>query len=312
MNPAHTTNWLPGLLVLGAGIAVALAYLLGNRRLRAEAPTAETADDLEARYQRLLGELKEHAANKHLLSADVWQAEQARLERAAADVLRERDSKRHEDLKAQARAEKRAAEQAKDTSFLGRNPGLTGALVGGGVVAFFAFLGFQLSQSATERVEGGSITGGGPSAPMQAPPTDTKLDGLSARVRANPDDSDAVADLAVYLIRRQAFDDARPLIERAMLLDPYHPKARVGRAVMRAFQGEVAAAMDDLERLAARYPEAYDGHMFAGMLALDSNDTRRAVTAFENFLASAPLADQPPMIRMALQQLRAELDAAPR
>lgn len=309
MNPAHTTNWIPGLLVLGAGIAFALVYLLGNRRLRADAPKAETADDLEARYQRLLGELKEHSANKHLLAADVWAAEQARLERAAADVLRERDGKRHEAVKAQARAEKRAAEKGQATSFLGKNPALTGALVGGAVVAFFAFLGFQLSQTATERVEGGSMTGGGPSAPMQAPAPDTKLEGLSARVRANPDDSDAVADLAVYLIRRQAFDDARPLIERAMLLDPYHPKARVGHAVMRAFAGDPAGAMDDLERLAARYPEAYDGHMFAGMLALDGNDTRRAIAAFEAFLATAPPADQPPMIRMAVQQLRAELDA---
>ncbi len=308
MNPAHATNWLPGLLVLGAGTTLALLYLFGSKRLRLDEPKAESTDDLEARYQARLAELKEHTANKHLAPADAWAKEHARLELAAANALRERDGKRHEDTKARARAEKLAETRAKDPASA-RSSALTGALIGGAAVAFFAFLGYQLTSTATDRGPDGSMTGGSGPAVMQAPPRDARLEGLAARVQANPDDGDAVADLALHLIRQQAFAEAKPLVERAMLIDPFLPRARVGRAVMRAFEGDPTGATGELEQLAARYPEAYDGHMFAGMLALDLNDPRRALTNFDAFVATAPADDQPPMIRMAAQQLRAQLAA---
>ena len=50
MNPQHATNWLPGLMVLAAGAAVALAYLFGSKRLQGDAPKPETLDDIEARF----------------------------------------------------------------------------------------------------------------------------------------------------------------------------------------------------------------------------------------------------------------------
>jgi predicted Zn-dependent protease len=160
------------------------------------------------------------------------------------------------------------------------------------------------------------MTGGAPAGVMQPPPgpppRDTKLEALAARVQANPTDGDAVADLAVHLIRQQAFDDARPLVARAVMIDPYIPKARVGRAVLRAFDGDPNGATTELERLAARYPEAYDGLLFAGMLSLDMNDTRRALKNFDAFVATAPQGDQPPMVRMVAQQIRQELAGAPK
>lgn len=312
MNAENATNWLPGLLALAGGVAAALVYLLASKKPEGQGGDAGTQDDLETRYQARLAELKEHTANKHLFPADVWAKEHARLELAAAAALRERDGKRHETLKAQARAEKLAEVKAQAPATGAKNPAFMGAVIGGAVVAFFALLGYQLSASATARAPDGSMTGGpGPGAMQGPPPRDTKLEGLAARVQAAPDDGEAVADLAVHLIRQQAFAEARPLVARAVMIDPYLPKARVGRAVMRAFDGDPNGATSELELLAARYPEAYDGHMFAGMLSLDLNDPRRALKNFEAFVAIAPADDQPPMIRMVAQQIRQELAGAP-
>lgn len=311
MNPQHATDWTPGLVVLGVGGVIALLYLFGSKKLQADAPRPETLDDLEARYQSLLADLRTHIANKHLVPAEEFEREKTRLERAAADILREKDGKQHEQVKAQARAEKKATAAP---TFASKNQGLMGALLGGAVVAFFALLGWQLSTSSTERADGMQATGmmppGGGGAPMQQPePADERLEALAGRVQANPQDSDAVSDLAVHLIRRQAFADARPLVDRAMLLDPFHPKARVGRAVMKAVDGDIPGSINELERLAARYPEAYDARMFAGMLALEDNDPRRALTNLESYVTLAPSDEQPPMMRMAVSQLKQQLAA---
>lgn len=309
MNPEHAaTNWLPGLMVLGAGAAVALAYLFGSKRLQSDAPRPESLDDLDARYQSLLGELRQHVANKHLVPAAEFEREKTRLELAAAEVLRTRDGKRHEDVKKQARAEKAAAAEP---TLASKNPALMGALLGGAAVAFFALLGWQLTQSATEKPEGMGGMGQGPidrgPGPMQQPKADPKLEALAGRVQAHPDDLDALADLSMHLIRRQAFGEARPLIDRATLLDPFHAKARVGRAVFRALDGDLKGAMTDLENLASRYPEAYDARMFAGMLAMEDNDQRRALMNLEAYVSLAPPDEQPPMMRMAVGQLKQQL-----
>ncbi len=313
MNPEHAaTNWLPGLMVLGAGAAVALAYLFGSKRLQVDAPKPETLDDLDARYQALLEDLRTHVANKHLLPADEFAKEKARLELAAAEILRSRAGKQHDEVKKQARVERQAAVAPTLTS---KNPALMGALVGVAVVAFFAILGWQLTQSATEKPDDmqqrmGPAAGNPPM--QQRPQADPKLDALAAKVQSSPDDVEAVSSLAIHLFKRQAFDDALPLVKRATFLDPFHPRGRVGRAVTRALDGDVKGSIDELEALAARYPEAYDASYFAGMLAMEDNDQRRALKDLELYVALAPQSEQPPMMRMAVSQLKKDLAGAPK
>lgn len=303
------TNWLPGLLVLATGAVAALVYLLSSKH--SAAPTSSTADpvdDLDAKYQRLLGELKEHLANKHLLAADAWNREKERLEQAAAQALRERDEAKHEAEKQSARLEKKAHQAAKAQGFFTKHPALGGALVGGLVVAFFAYLGVAVSSASMQRQEGMSPTGGqGPERAMQPPEEDPKLTALATRVQSNPDDIDALAGLALHLISRQGFSEARPLLARATLLDPYHVRGRIGRAVLKAVDGDVPGAQADLEKLAARYPEAYEGYLYAGLLALDQNDPHRAVQQLEAYVNTAPINEQPPMIRAEVERMKAEL-----
>ena len=116
------TNWVPGVLVLALGLGAAILFVLSAKKGRGATP--KPTEDLEQRYQALLAALKEHAAAKHLLPAEAWQAEQTRLEQAAAQVLRARAGTEHELLKAKARAER--LEKAQPAG----NPALKGALVG--------------------------------------------------------------------------------------------------------------------------------------------------------------------------------------
>jgi hypothetical protein len=298
--------------MLAAGVVAALVYLVLAKRPQAGS-SAVPVDDLDAKYQRLLAELKEHVANKHLMAEGEWAEEKARLEQSAAHALRERDGVKHEAVKTQARVEKKASDQAKDTGFFAKNPALGGALIGGLVVAFFAYLGVSLSDSSSSRPEGMSATGGPGPAPMQgAPQPDPKLAALSAQVQANPDDVDAVASLALHLISLQGFAEAKPLLARAAMLDPFHVKGRVGRAVLQAVDGDVAGAKRELERLAMSYPaEAYDGFLYGGLLALDENDARRGVQQLELYVSTAPPSEQPPMIRAEVERMKAELSGAP-
>jgi hypothetical protein len=320
MNSAHeATNWLPGFLMLAAGAVVALAYLLGSKRLKTEAPNTGSVDDLNARYQAKLAQLKDHLASKHLGATD-WAQMKTELEREATAILRERDGAKHEKVKAEARAEKKAAATAQARApggFFASNPQLKGAIIGGGVVGFFVLLGSGLNSNTADRREGGTMTGGAASAnaPMQAPQEppqdDPRLAPLVQRVQAAPEDADAVAELALYLVRRQAFDDARPLIDRVTMLDPFQTRGRVAREVMRAVEGDVSGAVVGLEHLATYYPDAYDARMFAGLIAADQNDPARAIRNLEAYLATAPPSEQPPFVRMQLQQLRAQLAPAP-
>jgi hypothetical protein len=88
------------------------------------------------------------------------------------------------------------------------------------------------------------------------------------------------------------------------LIDPFQVRGRVSRAVMRAVDGDAKGSQDELERLAAAYPEAYDARMFAGLIAAEGNDNARAVRNLEAYRATAPRSEQPPMIPKMIQQLQ--------
>lgn len=299
------TNWLPGQIALACAVVLAALYVLLTQR-RKTSVTTGLEDDLSAKYNGLLGELKEHIANRHLLPPEAWEAEKSRLEQAAVAVLKRRDTERHEALKAEARAEKRQA-----VASGGGGSTMKGVLIGAGTVGFFVMLGFLLSDATKPRTDGMTVTGGAPDMPSAPgkPAEDPKLKGLFEAVQKQPDDVEALADLSLHLLRRQGFDDAKPFILRATGLDPFHVRTRVARAVLGAVEGGVAAAQTELERLGHQYGEAYDANLFAGLIAMDQNDQRRAIAAFDRYFAVAPPGDTPPMMKTAVEQMRRQLDA---
>ena len=161
---------------------------------------------------------------------------------------------------------------AKDDGLTRKHPTLTVALLGGVVVGFFVLVAFTLSQSTSSRKDEMQATGRpgmGSEAQQETEQEDPRLVVLGQRVQTNPEDPDAVGDLAMYLVSRQAFDDARPLIDRVTRLDPFSVKGRVARAVMLAVDGDAKSSQDELEHLSVFYPEAYDARMFAGLISME-------------------------------------------
>jgi hypothetical protein len=175
-SSTHTTDWLPGVWALLASVLAAVLYLALSKRRANDIVEPNTLDDFDARYQSQLAQLKEHLANRHLHSAEHFESEKQRLEQAAAATLKARAERQHEDTKRQARQEKLSQVTAAP-----QQSWLKGALVGGGLVAFFGFLGLQLSQTA--QVQPDSMRPApNAGAPMQ-PPADSKLEALAARVQ---------------------------------------------------------------------------------------------------------------------------------
>ena len=312
MEPHQTTNWIPGIIAFGSALVVAVTFLLISLRKHAPVAIGSSAEDLETRYQGMIAQLKEHSANKHIHSPEAWAAEQARLEQAAAAVLREKAGVKHATLKAQARAEKKAA-RPEATGFFAKNPAIKGAIWGAGVVGFFVVLGLVLSQESTARVDGqgmtGTVPGEGSKGPMEPRPPQEDVELKTALDRANrsPDDIDALSNAAKELIARQMFEDAAPLIRRATSLDPYHVPTRTHRAVLLAVEGQTMMAMDELQHVADTFEDAHEARLFAGMLALQGDDRERALAQFERYVVEAPIDEQPPMLRKGIAQLRAEL-----
>ena len=308
MNP-HVTNWTPGILVLAAALAAAVLYLLNAKKEASKAKVAP--EDLDERYNTLLAALKEHGANKHLMPEPEWQAEQTRLELAAASVLREKAGAKHEADKKAARAEKLSQAQA-------ANPGnatLRGALMGGGIVAFFVVLGFVLTQQVSPRTDGDIMTGGAPTdarPPMQnRPDPKVEIEKLRKQAEARPDDIEVLADVAGQLIKLQAFGEAYPIVTRASGIDPYHVQTRIWRAVLDAVDGQGLQAVDELEHLGDTYEGAYKARLYAGLISLEADQPQRALKQLELYLVEAPASEQPPFIRMSVEQLKQQLATKP-
>ncbi|MFZ5469184.1 MAG: tetratricopeptide repeat protein [Myxococcota bacterium] len=307
----NETNWIPGLVVLLAGLVAGVVFVLLARRSK---PTAAsdgdaTLADLDERYRMLLGQLKELSAERHHLGEERYALERTRLELAAAAALKEKDHHlrgvRHQQAKAAARAEKRERAQPDEPQgFFAKNPAFKGALWGGGVVLFFVLLGVLLGQESKTRVDEMPSS---MKPPSEAPQEDLRFQGALERLNSAPDDLGTLAEVSHELIRRQQFDEAQRLNERAAGLDPFHLETRIHRAVLRAVQGEGGRAMAELEHLAVTYPDAHEALLFAGALAMQLGDKERALTHLERFLVEAPPGEQPPMLANSVAQLRAEL-----
>lgn len=302
------TQWLPGLVVVGAGAATAVLYLL--TQAKKEGSSASGQEDLEARYRSAIFQLKEHSAQKHLMALDAWTTENERLEKMATAALKAKEHEGHEALKAQARAEKKAAANAAPKGFFAKNPALGGALVGGSVVGFLALLFVLVSKESTARVDDMPATApaSAPAASAAAKPLDDlKVRALEAKLEQNADDVDAVAELTHEYIRRQMWDQAAPLIARGTSLDPYNVRLRTYRAVLSAVDGQVDVALAQLEHIAETFAPAWEARLYAGTLALEAEQPQKALTHLERYLVEAPASEQPPMIRMGVERLRAQL-----
>ncbi len=311
MNPP-TTNWIPGLVVLAVGFVAAALFLLLNRSkgTPAQQPRDGALEDLDRRYQSLIEQLKELAAEKHTLPAERYQEERTRLELAAAATLRAKDEHQKKDgAKAPARPVPTPA-----MTKGGLPPHLMGAVWGGGIVLFFGVLGYLLVSEQRPRGEDDTATGRVPpgmaanaDAQQQQGQLEPELAEAWERLKANPSDLETAALLSHELIRRQMYEDAERITLRALAVDPFNVELRVHKGVLRAVRGDESGAEQELTQLVDTYPDAQEALLFLGALAARRGDKAKALENFERFAVEVPANMQPPPLLSAIQQLRTEL-----
>ncbi len=310
------TQWLPGVIVLAVGLVVGLVFLLRLRKGDAR-PSSNAEDrlaDLERRAQLILDQLKELNADRHHLEPAQFESEKNRLEQEAASALRARDEYARglaASAKASPKAEAAAASAAQaPRGWLARHPQLKGAIWGGGVVLFFVVLGLLLGQEQKPRQEGAGATGKTPpmaSAAQGEQQEDPVLKEALANYQAHPESVDAISRLSHELINHQDFGEASRLTERALGLDPFDLESRIHRAVLAAIQGDREKGEKALEHLANAYPDAHEGRLYLGLLALQAGEHRAALDDFERYAAEAPLNEQPPRLAEGIAILRKQL-----
>lgn len=320
MNPQMTqqTNWLPGLVVLGLVFVAAALYLYFTRRAAGSAaPDASPAAspelaDLERRYQRLIEQLRELSAEQHHLAPEQYAAERSRLELEAASTLRAKDELSKRPVAAPSRA---PAPAAPAHGFFAERPQLKGALWGAGIVLFFGVLGYLLVSSEQERGEDGVMTGrtppganGAPGGrPAGAPGEDAELTAARERLRQNPGDLETSALVGHELIRREVYDEALRVTNRALAVDPFHVESRVHRGVLRVISGDFDGGTQELRELVDIYPDAQEALLFLGAIAQQRGQKAEALEYFERFTAEVPAQQRPPQVAQAIARLRQEL-----
>ena len=308
------THWLPGIIVLAIGLAIGVAFLF---RLRQNARPGLDADgrlaDLDRAAQLILDQLKELVADRHHLEAAQFDAEKNRLEQEAAAALRARDEYARGravpgQVSPKASAATATAAAPAPQGWMARHPQLKGAIWGAGVVLFFVALGLFLGQEQKPREDGANATGKTP--PMASPgepQEDPALKEAMANYQAHPDSVDAIAALCHELINRQEFQEATRLTERGLGLDPFHIESRIHRAVLAAIEGNREKGEKVLTHLADAFPDAYEGRLYLGLLALQSGQQRAALDNFERYAAEAPVNEQPPRLSEGIEMLRRQL-----
>lgn len=318
MNPQMTqqTNWLPGLVVLGLVFVAAALYLYFTRRSAAgSAPAAHSPQlaDLERRYQVLIEQLRELSAERHQIAPEQYAAERSRLEHEAAATLRERDTLARSGPPPAVQRPVPAAAPAH--GFMAQHPQLKGALWGAGIVLFFGVLSYLLVSEQSERDANGVMTGRTPPGaqvapggrPVGAQGEDAELTAARERLRQNPGDLETSSLVGHELIRREVYDEALRVTNRALAVDPFHVESRVHRGVLRVIGGDPEGGERELRELVDLYPDAQEALLFLGAIAQQRGQKAEALAYFERFTAEVPAQQRPPQVTQAIARLRQEL-----
>ena len=142
----------------------------------------------------------------------------------------------------------------------------------------------------------------------QAAARDAQITELRGRLRADPQDTEALTELAdLYLATgtQAGRTAAAPLLLLLVNLEPENTDAltKLATAYLQSGQQDDASAVVD--RLEQVDPSSIDVPFFRGLIARQRGDAAAARAAFDAFLSAAPDDPRAPMIR----GLRAELDA---
>ena len=112
-------------------------------------------------------------------------------------------------------------------------------------------------------------------------------------LKLSPDDKAILLNLGLVYLKREEHAKALPLFARVVALDPQHLQARQLLAVCRAYAGELAPAIRELESLHAAAPRDEGILFLLGFAYLKNHDADQAKATFQlMFDAAGPVRAQ--------------------
>jgi tetratricopeptide (TPR) repeat protein len=272
-------DWLPPILMLSVGlvIGVIVAFIVARKGRVSTADVPDNAveelsdlqleiRDLEAKREDFIAQLREMEDTAAKRDPEQLAAERYELELETARVLRDLDSLtgRMDAPELKRVAASGAVPVADEAS--GPPGGIKGFVWGVASAAAIGALVIFVANSASQRAEGGSLTGGPQmSGRPAAEASDPELQQAIAVVNSQPDDIQARVDLAYqYLIREQfmnVFEQTQLVLER----DPNEPRALTYQSLVRLAMGQSDLATDMLKQAIEIDPDFLDARVYLAL-----------------------------------------------
>jgi len=271
------TNWIPGLIAAGVGLSVGI-FAAWRLRGSATPDAALTVRDRQAEWDDLRNQLIEARANE-LVEPEHAHHRYA-LELRAALLLKELSMSETETPEPSPPANEPAAPA---------RAAWVGPLWGALAMAAILVPVILVQNHASERVEGGSLTGntgpaGGPTAssePASAPPMkaapDPALKPLRDAVEANPEDIDARLTLIRAQIGRRRYIQAYEGASEVLKVAPNHPQAKTFLAIVRIEMGMSAVAVKLLTEALELDPTLVEALIYRGVANMQTGEAQAAL-----------------------------------
>jgi hypothetical protein len=113
----------------------------------------------------------------------------------------------------------------------------------------------------------------------------------------------AALDAAAHaLLVRERFEEAEPLVLRALSVSPHDAEATIHQAVLEGVTGHASSARAELERL-AHGPAGWEASLFAAGFALRDKDDAAALRALRRFRKEAPPSELTPELLAEIAEL---------
>ena len=288
-------SWLPGVVVLVAGLAAGLLIVRSLRRGK-EAPAAVSASslelriaDLEARRDDLYGRLREMGEGE---------GDRAALELAAARTLKDLDqlqadlAQRHPKL-AHQREKEAASVEAAPAAAGGPAPAkhfVTGFAYGAGLLLLIGALVYWAGRDATPRPdEGGPMatpqTAENPHPGADLPPeVAERVATIHTYLEGQPDDLNARKELGYTYLGASRFVEAYQQAEAILTRSPEDPDGLYMQAVVRLTMGQVQIAEELLQRALSSDPHHVDALTASGIIDLQRGDYPTAIATWKRGL----------------------------
>lgn len=288
-------SWIPGTVVLAAGLLAGLWLAFRLRR-----PAAETAArdleleiaDLEARRDELYARLRGDGEDE--LDA----REVALVEASAARTLRDLDHARAQLGKVRPAAARPKAPKAAvpavpaPASAGGHNPVLWFAL-GVGLTALVSVLVILAMRDASPDP---SMAAQAPAAAPEghpeglegvSPEIQSQAAALEAELARNPGNVEARKQLAVLLASHQQFFQAFQHAEEILRVEPDDPDALYISSLVRLTMGQADVSLELIDRVLAQYPEHVLAHVVRGMALIRLGDRDAGLAAWRQGVAAS-------------------------